>query len=42
MNGVNIGAQYEISKNMLAGVGFNLVNFNNGPAPFILQLHYNL
>lgn len=42
MNGVNIGGQYEISKSMLAGLGFNLLNFNDGPSPFILQLHYNM
>jgi hypothetical protein len=43
MNGLNIGGQYEISKNMLAGVGINLINFNDkAPSPFILQLHYNM
>jgi len=43
MNGLNIGGQYEISKNMLAGVGINLFNFNDkAPSPFILQLHYNM
>ena len=43
MNGLNIGGQYSISKNMLAGVGINLINFNEkGASPFILQLHYNM
>ena len=43
MNGLNIGGQYSISKNMLAGIGINLINFNDKSAsPFILQLHYNM
>jgi hypothetical protein len=43
MNGLNIGGQYTISKNMLAGIGINLINFNDkAQSPFILQLHYNM
>ncbi|NBO70032.1 hypothetical protein EBV26_06025 [bacterium] len=40
MNGLNFGAEYAISPVMKAGVGINLVKSNNGPSPFILQLHY--
>lgn len=42
LNGLNLGAAYDISRNMKAGVGINLINSNSGPSPFILQLHYNL
>ena len=42
MNGLKVGGQYEISKNMLAGVGVTLYNPIKNYSPVILQFHYKM
>lgn len=42
MNGLKVGGQYEISKNMLAGLGVTLVNPIKNYSPVVLQFHYKM